>query len=187
MNVSDGRAFLDLLRKRWSCRNYRTDPVPRGHLELMLEAARLAPSACNRQPWRFAVVIAPDLRMKLATQALLPGLGMMKWVAGAPVLVAIGLQRGFTTHRLAVWFAGVDFPWLDAGIAGEHMALQAAELGLGACWIGWIKPRAVRRIVGWPITVKPVALMSVGWPAVAQPAGGPEARRLTMADLCRWL
>jgi nitroreductase len=187
MNEPAMTAFGDLVRRRWSCRRYRTEPVPRAHLERLLEAARLAPSACNRQPWRFAVATAPAARRALATRGLLPGLGMAGWVAEAPAIIALGVRRDWATHRLAAWLAGVDFPWLDAGIAGEHLVLQAAELGLGTCWIGWIRPRAVRRIAGWPLAVRPVALVTVGWPSEEPPADGPESRRRPLADLCRWL
>ena len=61
--------------------------------------------------------------------------------------------------------SGVDYPLIDLGIAGEHLVLQATELGLGTCWIGWIKPKVVRSIVGWPRAIEPVSLITVGWPA----------------------
>ena len=153
----------------------------------MLDAARVAPSACNRQPWRFAVVTAHDARCALTKRGLRPGLGMADWVAGAPALIALGLKRDFVTHRLAALIAGVDFSLMDAGIVGDHLTLQAAELGLGTCWIGWIRPHAVRRIVGWPLTVRPVALLSVGWPADTPPETRPDERRRPLTDLCRWL
>jgi nitroreductase len=52
------------------------------------------------------------------------------------------MERSFVTHRLAASVSGVDYPWVDIGIAGEHLVLAATELGLGTCWIGWIRPRA---------------------------------------------
>jgi nitroreductase len=178
------RTFLDLVRARRSCRAYRPDPVPRAHLEAMLEAARLAPSACNRQPWRFVVVTDAGVRAALASRGLLPGL-RAAWVAAAPALIAMGLERTTVTHRIAPMFSGVDYPLLDLGIAGEHLVLAAADLGLGTCWIGWIRPRAVRRIVGWPRGVKPVAIFTVGYPA------GGEADtvrpRLDADRIARWV
>lgn len=175
--------FQALVARRRSCRAYKPDPVPRGQLEMLIEAARLAPSACNRQPWRFAVVTAADKRQALVRDGLMPGMAM-DWAADAPVIVAIGMARDFATHRLAPALTGVDYPLLDLGIAGEHLVLQAAELGLGTCWIGWIRPAAIRKIVGWSRGVKPVALITVGRPA--EPEGEPRPR-LAMNEIARWL
>jgi nitroreductase len=72
----------------------------------------------------------------------------MTWAIDAPVHVVIGKERSLATHRLAASVSGVDYPWVDIGIAGEHLVLAAAELGLGSCCSGWIRPRVVARIVG---------------------------------------
>ena len=152
----------------------------------ILEAARLAPSACNQQPWRFAVVRQPELRRRIVQEGFLPGISMT-WAIDAPVHVVIGMERSFVTHRLAASVSGVDYPWVDIGIAGEHLALAATELGLGTCWIGWIKPRVVARLVGWPASVKPVVVITVGY--ARDPAAGmlPASRRKPLAELVRWL
>lgn len=156
--------FSELTSARFSCRAYKPDPVPCAMVDQILEAARLAPSACNRQPWRFAVATSPETRRQLVEKGFRPGLGMT-WAAEAPVLLVLGITRSFITHTLAPAISGVDYPLLDLGIAGEHAVLQATELGLGTCWIGWINPRAVRKIVGWPASVVPQAIITVGWPA----------------------
>ena len=93
----------------------------------------------------------------------MPG-ARMTWALDAPVHVVIGMERSFVTHRLAASVSGVDYPWVDIGIAGEHLVLAATELGLGTCWIGWIKPRVVRKLLGWPAAVKPVVVITVGYP-----------------------
>ena len=72
------------------------------------------------------------------------------------------------THKLGASVSGVNYPWVDIGIAGEYLVLAAAELGLGTCWIGWIRAKAVRRSVGWPSSVKPAAVITVGY---ARPNG----------------
>ena len=152
----------------------------------ILEAARLAPSACNQQPWRFAVVREPDLRRRIVEEGFLPGI-KMTWAMDAPVQVVIGMERSFVTHRLAASVSGVDYPWVDMGIAGEHLVLAATELGLGTCWIGWIKPRVVARIVGWPRTVKAVVVITVGYASDPEAAVPPASRRKPLAELVRWL
>ena len=176
--------FLKLVETRCSCRSYKTDPVPEEYLKKIVEAARLAPSACNKQPWRFAVVRAAGKRNELFKNGLLPGLPA-EWFSNAPVIIAMGIQRSFITHRIAPGISKVDYPLIDAGIAGEHLVLQATELGLGTCWIGWIRPKLIRRIIGWPRTVLPVALISVGWPD--EKPDGTTKTRLPEAEITKWI
>ena len=87
------------------------------------------------QPWRFAVVQSPELRRRIVEEGFLPGI-KMTWAIDAPVHVVIGMERSLVTHRIAASVSGVDYPWVDIGIAGEHLVLAATELGLGTCWIG---------------------------------------------------
>jgi nitroreductase len=180
-----GMTVKDAIARRVSCRGYQTMPVPEAHLTQILEAARLAPSACNQQPWRFAVVRDPGLRRQIVEEGFLPGIKML-WALDAPVHVVIGMERSFVTHRLAASVSGVDYPWVDIGIAGEHLVLAATELGLGTCWIGWIKPKVVGRIVNWPAAVKPVAVITVGYPSDFDTTS-PATRRKRMADMVHWL
>jgi len=181
-----GMTVQAAIARRVSCRAYQSKPVPEAHVMQILEAARLAPSACNQQPWRFAVVRAPDLRRRIVEEGFLPGI-KMTWALDAPVHVVIGMERSFVTHRLAASVSGVDYPWVDIGIAGEHLVLAATELGLGTCWIGWIKPREVARVVGWPASVKPVIVITVGYPSHPEPGTPPAARRKPLAELVQWL
>ena len=174
------------IARRVSCRAYRTTPLPEAHLMRILEAARLATSASNQQPWRFAVVRDPALRRRIVEEGFLPG-SRMTWALEAPVHVVLGMKRSFVTHRLGPQISGVDYPWVDIGIAGEHLVLAAAELGLGTCWIGWIRPRALARIVGWPASVKPVVVITVGDAADPDSAALPATRRRPLAELVRWL
>ena len=179
-------AVGDLIARRVSCRAYRTTPVPEPHIQQILEAARLAPSACNMQPWRFAVVRNPDLRRRVVEEGFLPGI-KMTWAIDAPVHVVIGMERSLVTHRLAASVSGVDYPWVDIGIAGEHLVLAATELGLDTCWIGWIRPRVVARLMEWPRSVKPVVVITVGYPIDSDAGPLPASRRKPLAELVKWL
>ncbi len=156
--------FLDLVKRRASCRAYKTDPVPRELIDKILEAAMEAPSACNRQPWRLAVVRDAARRAEIVSKGFIPGI-QMRWASAAPVFLVLGIEKSFITHKVAPAISGVDYPLLDLGIAGEHAVLQATESGLGTCWIGWIKPKEVRRIVDWPSDITPQAIITIGWPA----------------------
>jgi nitroreductase len=177
---------MSVINRRVSCRAYKTDPVPLEHLRQILEAARLAPSACNQQPWRFAVVRAPAARRRIVEEGFLPGI-KMTWALEAPVHMVLGMEVSFLVHHLAASVSGVAYPWVDLGISGEHLVLAATELGLGTCWIGWIKPRAVARIVGWPASVKPVAVITVGYPCEREAGALPASRRKPLDELVRWL
>ena len=181
-----GKTVADTIARRVSCRAYKPDPVPQAHLVQILEAARLAPSACNQQPWRFAVVRHPEQRRRIVEEGFLPGI-KMTWAMAAPVHVVVGMETSFLAHRLAASVSGVDYPWVDIGIAGEHLVLAATELGLGTCWIGWIKPRTIARLVGWPRSVKPVVVITVGYPAEGETGKLPACRRKPLDEITRWL
>lgn len=174
--------FSKLVAARFSCREYRTAPVPRAAVEQILEAARQAPSACNQQPWRFAVATDAGLRAKLLDDGILPGLGMT-WALAAPVVLVLGMKKSVITHRVAPLLSKVEYPLLDLGIAGEHAILQATELGLGTCWIGWIRPKHVRRILDWPADIQPQAMITLGWP-VEKPRR--ERKRFSMSEIVTW-
>lgn len=181
-----GMPVRDAIARRTSCRAYESRPIPEAALMQILDAARLAPSACNQQPWRFAVVRELDLRRRIVEEGFLPGI-KMAWAIEAPVHVVIGMERSFMTHRLAASVSGVDYPWVDIGIAGEHLVLAATGLGLGTCWIGWIKPRAVARLVSWPVSVKPAVVITVGYARDPHAGMPPASRRKSLAELVRWL
>ena len=108
-------------------------------------------------------------------------------LADAPVHVVIGMERSLVTHRLAASVSGVDYPWVDIGIADEHLVLAATELGLGTCWIGWIKPRVVAKLVGWSAFVKPVVVITVGYASDSDAGPLPASRRKPLAELVKWL
>ena len=174
---------MSLVASRYSCRRYRPDPVPRELIGKMIEAARLAPSSCNRQPWRFAVVTRASLRKRLAARGFLPGMNL-SWVAAAPVLIVMGVRRTLLTHRVAPLLSGIDYAAIDLGIAGEHLVLQAAELGLGSCWIGWIKPGTIRKLLGWPPEIRPAIVFTVGWPDLTLPREATD--RLPAEAIAQW-
>lgn len=178
-------SVADVIAQRVSCRAYRPDPVPEEQLLQILEAARLAPSACNKQPWRFVVVRDAERRRRIVEDAFLPGI-KMAWAASAPVHIVVGMETSLVPHSLGASVSGVDYPWVDIGIAGEHLVLSATELGLGTCWIGWIKPSAIRRIVDWPRSVKPAAVITVGYPA-DRATRRPADRRKPLDEIVRWL
>lgn len=176
------KPFIELAKYRTSCRAYEDRPVPKEHLELMLEAARVAPSACNKQPWRFAVVQDAAVKARLVKESLRFGIEM-KWAGNAGAIFAIGVRSKGLVHKVGTKISGVEYPQMDLGIAGEHLVLQATELGLGTCWIGWIKQKPVGKIVGWGRDITPMGLITVGWPAEDRKT----RPRYSMDEIVTWI
>ncbi len=132
---------------------------------MCFEAARLAPSADNGQPWRFIVFDDPAQKQAVCA-AVFHGVFMAsRHFAQAPVIVALLIKESFLINKLAGGVAGNQFQLIDAGIAGEHFVLACAEQGLGTCWIGWFDARALLRYLGLKRGYRAVALFAVGYPA----------------------
>ena len=156
-------SFQRILAGRRSIRRFLPAPVEPEKVRACLEAARISPSAHNVQPWRFIVVDDPGLKDRL-TEAAFSGIySASKFAANAPVLLVILARPGKALARLGSRIQGVPYYLLDIGIAGEHVVLQAEELGLATCWMGWFDYRKVRKVLKIPRSFKLVAMMPVGY------------------------
>jgi len=147
---------MDAIRTRRSVRKYRPTPVAESTLKEVLNAARLAPSADNAQPWKIVVVRDEQVKLKLAAAC-----NGQKFIAQAPlVLVACGLpDEAFQTVG-----GYMSSHVIDVSIAVDHLTLAAHALGLGTCWIAWFKEDKVREILGVPEDVRVIALTPLGYP-----------------------
>ena len=163
--------FLELVQKRQSVRRYQPGRrIPRDVLERCLEVARLAPSACNSQPWSFVVVDDPAAVRDLAEAACThPPFGMNKFARDASALIAVVTEKMKLAARLGAQFRGVQYSLVDLGIACEHLLLQATEEGLGSCWLGWFNERAVKKALAIPRAKKVDLLLALGYPADPPP------------------
>ena len=159
--------FLELANRRQSVRRYEPNRrIPRETLERCLEAARLAPSACNSQPWSFVVVDDPEQVRALAEAACGHApYAMNQFARDASALVAVVTEKMKLAARLGAQFRGVQYSLVDLGIACEHLVLQAAEDGLGSCWIGWFNERVVKNRLGLPRGKKVDLLICLGYAA----------------------
>lgn len=157
-------ALLDIIRARHSVRHYLDKAVECDKIELCLEAARLAPSATNSQPWRFVVVDESELKSRLCERAFTGPFGM-RFPREAPVIVAAVMLPPPASLRAGNLLRHTNFNLIDMGIAGEHFALQAQELGLGTCWIGLFDEGAVKKLLGIPRGYRVHYLFSLGYPA----------------------
>lgn len=154
--------FSELIQKRQSDRRYAPEPVAREHILKCLEAARLAPSACNSQPWKFVVV---DDKAKLAEMAdAAIGLGMNKFTLQVPVLVAVVQEPMNLSAKAGALAKDKDYSMMDLGMAVENFCLQAAELGLGTCIMGWFDEKRIKKLLGVPRSRRIQLLISLGHP-----------------------
>jgi nitroreductase len=166
--------FLELASARRSIRRYRPDPVEREKLDICLEAARLAPSACNAQPCKFIVIDEPALKDKFCAAAFSGVYSVCKFASSAPAMVAVVSDTGKLSAWLGNQVQDTNFRLVDVGIAAEHFVLAAAEQGLGTCWLGWFNAGAAARALGLPAGKKIQILISAGYPAENP---GPRARK----------
>ena len=145
---------MTAIKTRRSIRAYKDKPIEDEKLEAVLEAGRLAPSASNRQEWKYVVVKDKALRDKLVDAA-----NGQRFVGQASaVIVACSVQ---TNHIMPC--GELSYP-IDIAISIDHMTLAAVEQGLGTCWIGAFKQDEVKRLLGRPKEVKVVVLLPIGYP-----------------------
>jgi len=147
--------LLDLIRARQSVRGYKPDAVEEEKLSLVIEAGRLAPSAMNQQDWKFVIV-----REKELIEKLMHACYEQRFVGEAPVFLALCTDNHGTMR------CGQPAGTIDCSIALSFMMLQAAELGLGTCWLGSFRENAVREILKIPDSYSVVATTPLGYPTV---------------------
>jgi len=156
-------ALLDLVKHRKSIRDFLDVPVEREKIMMCLEAARLAPSACNSQPWKFIVVDDRQLKNKLCHAAFSGIYLVNSFCKMAPVIVVVVSEKSKFLARISGMFRGTKYYLIDIGIAIEHFVLQAEDLGLGTCWIGWFNEQAVKPILNVPPHKKIDILIALGY------------------------
>ena len=164
---------FEAIKTRKSVRDYMDKPVEDEKLTMVLEAGRLAPSASNRQEWRFVVVRDEATRKKL-----IPAAGNQKFVGQAPVIIAACADTDGHIMR-----CGQACHPIDVAIALDHMTLMAVELGLGTCWIGHFNADEVKKILGIPENIQVVELMPLGYPA---DTSLKEKKRLAFKDIVKF-
>jgi len=158
--------FLELVKKRQSVRQYDPDrPVEKEKLERCIEATRMAPSACNAQPWKLVVVTDTGLKNSVAEAAAAKWLGFNNFTRDAQVIVVIVREEPNLTSKLGSVLKGKPYTIIDIGIAAEHFCLQAASEDLGTCIIGWFDEPAVKKMLGIPKKKRAELIITVGYPA----------------------
>ena len=159
------------IRARRSVRQYRADAVPRELILRVLDSARWAPSAVNRQPWHFVVVTQPERRAALAQSTRILGV-VPRHVAQAPVLIAL-----CGDERRSSWYVH------DCCLAGQNLMLAAKALGLGTCWIGAFDEEQAAAALGLPEGMRVIALITMGYPVHPEQQPTP---RLPLEQVVHW-
>ena len=146
--------FLELAKKRYSCRAYKSDPVEKEKLQQVLEAAQQAPTACNLQPFQLIVIHTKGREEELRH------IYNSSWFTQAPLVICACAIPSESWKRRD----GKNYCEVDVTIAMDHLILAAANLGLGTCWIGAFNPDSAREILGLPHNVEPIAFTPLGYP-----------------------
>jgi nitroreductase len=159
----DPGKMLELIVSRQSDRKYSNKPVEEEKLERILEAARMSPSACNAQPWKFIVVTDPDLIKALAEAASARILGMNTFVVQAMAIIVVVREKPNFSSKIGGTIKSKDYSLIDIGIASENICLQARAEGIGSCMIGWFDEDSVRKILGIPGKKRVELLITLGY------------------------
>jgi len=167
-------SFAAVVKRRAMVRAYKSDPVPEDKIQRLLEYAVRAPSAGNLQPWEFVVVKSPETRAKLTKAAF-----DQTSVASAPVTIVTcaDIQRAGSKYGAR----GSFYSLVDASFASLLILLGAVEQGLGACFVGSYNPEEVVKLLALPDHVRPVGLITLGYPA--EPPRKPGTPKLPLSKL----
>jgi len=161
--------FTELILARQSVRRYANIPVEKEKVDQCLESARLAPSASNSQPWKFIVVDKEPLRTEVAKATFSDIQLINKFTLQAPVMLVIVMEKAKLITRLAMLVKKKEWPLIDIGITAEHFCLQAAELGLGTCMIGWFDEDKIKKLLQIPSDNSIGLVISLGYAAEGYP------------------
>jgi nitroreductase len=175
--------FLELVKSRQSVRSYRDKPVENEKIEKCLEASRLAPSACNSQPWKFIVVNNTQLKNALADAAEDRILSMNHFTKQAPVHIVVVREKPNITSKLGGIVRNKTYTLIDLGIATEHFCLQAVSEGLGTCILGWFNEKKVKKLLNIPADKRAELIITLGYPASDEIR---EKKRKNLEEICSY-
>ena len=161
--------FSRLITHRQSVRSYADRPVAADKLERLVEAVRLAPSASNSQPWRLILVTEPELRDRVGRATFSRLVSFNRFVEQAPVLAVLVIEKPKLLTQIGGRIKDRDFPLIDIGIAAAHFCLQAADLGLGTCMLGWFDEPRIRELLHIPADRRIGLVITLGYAAEGAP------------------
>ena len=156
--------YFDLIARRESCRNFDPNrPVEKEKLQRCAEAAWIAPSACNGQPWKYLIVTNPELNEKL--RPLMMELGMNKFVKNCPAFAVVLEEATILKVSLSQKFKDQDFAPIDVAFSASQFCYAATEQGLSTCIIGWHNEPKIRALFGLNKSTRVRLVIAVGYAA----------------------
>ena len=167
----------NLIESRYSVRAYLPNAVEREKIDYILECARLSPSACNLQPWKFYIITDPALKQKVEESY------NREWFKSAPMLIIVCKDTSISWKRTTS--DGKDFSDVDAAIAAEHICLAAAELGLGTCWVCNFNPDILNKALALPPHIEAIAICPIGY-INEEKSTSPSKGRKPLTDITEW-
>lgn len=157
--------FQELINLRQSVRKYSETPVEREKIEKIIDAVHIAPSACNSQPWKIIIVDEPELKNEVAKATFSKTIAFNKFTIEAPVIAVLVIEKAKLIAQIGGSIKDMEYPKIDIGIAAAHFCLQAAELGLGTCMIGWFDEKKIRQLLNIPEKRKIGLVITLGYPS----------------------
>jgi nitroreductase len=155
--------FSELVRIRQSVRSYQKRPVEPEKVQAIVESVRLAPSASNSQPWTVIIVDEPALKDKVARATFTNTVSFNRFSLEAPVIAVLTIEKPKVITQVGGWIKQREFSLIDIGIAAEHFCLQAADLGLGTCIVGWFDEKAIKQLLNIPRPIRVGLLITLGY------------------------
>jgi nitroreductase len=147
-------------------------------LQALIEAVRMAPSANNAQPWKLILVDDPAIRQQVAMATFSKTVSFNKFALQAPVIAVLTIEPHSLITQVVGWLRKRPFYLIDIGIAAAHFCLQATELGLGTCILGWFDESEIRKILHIPRATRVALVIALGYSADNPPAR-PKTRKAT--------
>ena len=173
--------FIKLAKKRCSVRKFSTQQVSRKEIEACLEAARLAPSACNSQPWHFVVIDDEKILPEIREAAVGNPVPINVFVRQAPVIIAVVEETAKLAASIGGFVKGHGYKHLDIGMAVENFCLAATERGIGTCILGWFDEKRAKKAIGVPKTKQIPLLIALGYPV--DNFQTPEKKRRELSEI----
>ncbi len=169
----------ELIESRYSVRAYHSLQVEKEKVDYILECARLAPSACNLQPWKFYVLTSKVIieRMQASYDR--------QWFKTAPMYIIVCKDSDIAWKRSK--FDNKDFGDVDAAISAEHICLAASEVGLGTCWVCNFDPQILKDALDLSDNVEPIAIFPLGYIDIDKSSLPEEKNRKPLSEITEWI
>ena len=175
--------FHELVALRQSDRAYDANrPVEKEKIDRILYSARLAPSACNSQPWHFIVVNEPELKNRLADAVASKVLGITHITKQAPVHIVIVEEKPNLSAGFGAWVKDKNFAHIDVGIVASHIVLAAESEGLGSCILGWFNEDKVRSLLNIPANKRVLLVIVIGYSTAPK----RDKKRKNISEIVSW-